>query len=40
MEEGHQKSEIQSYMARFSRCTGENGNCRTVAIFGVDKSNI
>jgi hypothetical protein len=44
MEEGHQKSKRLSYTANFKRdvirCTEEKGNCKAVAIFGVNECNI
>jgi hypothetical protein len=44
MEEGREKFERLSYMAKFKRevirCSEEKGNCKAAAIFGVDESNI
>jgi hypothetical protein len=44
MEEGRLKSKRLSCMAKFKHeiiwCTGENGNHKATAIFGVDESNI
>jgi hypothetical protein len=44
MEEGHQKSKILSYMAKF-KCKviwwrQEKGICKAVAIFGIDESSV
>jgi hypothetical protein len=43
VEEGCQKSKRLSYTAKFKReviWCAEEGNCKAVAIFGVDESNV
>jgi hypothetical protein len=44
MEEGRQKSKRPSYTAKFKRevvrCTEEKVNHKTIAIFGIDESDI